>query len=152
LELAGFERAALLDVRLEIADVAARVDLQPRAAGVTGLRQRLAHRRAAHAVARVVDVGFGDLAEKRAAAEEDAEVALLVAERDDIDAGVAGRLVLAQGARGFERVDHAERTVEPAGVILAFDVRAGENLSPGRARKADHIADAIDLGIEAGLG
>ena len=57
---------------------------------------------------------------------------LLVAEHHDIDARVAARLL--DGARGFQRVDAAERAVEPARVVLAFEVRAGQRLarrSPG---------------------
>ena len=76
----------------------------------------------------------------------------LVTERDDVHAGVAGRRVVAQRARGFERIDDTERTVEPAGMVLALDMGAGQNFPPPSTAEADDIADAVDLRVEPGLG
>src|SRR5262249_11285403 len=110
-------------------------------------RQRFAHRRAAGAVTRIVDVGLGDATDERAAPEEAPEMPLLVAERDDVDAGIAGRPVLSQRACGFERINDAERTIEPAGVVLAFEMRAREDLAALGAAPPEYIADAVDLGV-----
>ena len=79
LEPAAFQRLALFDMRLEIADVAAAHRAQARAAGKADGGKRLAHGAAVVAVARGVDVGFADGADKGAAAEELAEMAFLVA-------------------------------------------------------------------------
>ena len=144
-----FERVALLDMRLEEPGVARRIDLEPRPARIAGAVERRAHRGAVVAVARLVDVRLAEHADKRAAAEERAEMALLVAECRDVDADLAG--LLGQRPRGFERIDDAECAVEPAGMILGFEMRAGEHLAAGRARAAEHIADAVDRRLEAGL-
>ena len=88
LERAAFEHLALLDMRLEISDVAPALAGRARPAGETGLAQRIAHRLAAGAVARGVDIGFGDAADIGAAAEETAEMAFLVAPGRDFDGAV----------------------------------------------------------------
>src|SRR5262249_60663080 len=113
--------------------VARRIDRNARAARVAGLRQRLAQKRAFGAVARLVDVFFAQHADKRAAAHEVAEVAFLVGERHDVDAKPGAGRLFGERARSFERVDQAERAVEPAGVVLRLDVRAREHFASGRA-------------------
>ena len=76
---------------------------------------------------------------------------LLVAEHHDVDAGIAARLL--DRARGFQRVDAAERAVEPAGMVLAFQMRAGQRLARRVAlRLAQDVADAVDGGLEPGRG
>ena len=147
----GFERGALLDMRLEVAGVTGWIDRQPWAARVAGLRQRFAHRRAAGAVARLIDVRFGEHPDERAAAHEVAEMPFLVAERRDIDAEAGAGRVLGEGPRRLQRVDDAERAVEPAGMVLRLDVGAGEHLAAGRAGKSQHVADAVDDRLEPGL-
>ena len=79
LQPAAFQRLALFDMRLEIADVAAAQSLQARAAGKSDLRQRLSHGAAAVAVTRGVDVGFAHGADIGAAAKKVAEMAFLIA-------------------------------------------------------------------------
>src|ERR1043166_5847557 len=143
------ERVALLDVRLEVTGVARRIDLQPRSARVAGVRQRVAQGRAFGAVARLVDVLFAEHADERTAAHEVAEVALFVGEGDHVDAQPGGGFVLSERARRLERVDHAERAVEPAGMVLRLDVRASEHLAASRAREADHVGNAVDHRLES---
>ena len=55
-------------------------------------------------------------------------------------------------AGGFERIDDAKRPIEPARVVLAFEMRSGQQFRSGLCAGAEHIADAVDLGGEAGLG
>ena len=79
LEAASLQPVALLDMRLEIADVTSALDGKACASGKAGALQRLAHAAIGVAVARGVDVRFRDEADKGAAAEEGAEMAFLVA-------------------------------------------------------------------------
>src|SRR5665213_2169198 len=76
---AAFERLALLDMGFQISDVTPAPGVFARAAGEPGLAQRLPHGPAARAVARRVDIGLGDRADKGAAAEKTAEMAFLIA-------------------------------------------------------------------------
>src|SRR2546423_4354509 len=77
-------------------------------------------------------------------------MSLLVAEHHDIDAGIAARFLNAAG--GLERVDAAERAIEPAGMVLRFQMRAGKDFAAARPALSQNIADAIDRRLEAGLG
>ena len=70
-------------------------------------------------------------------------MAFLVAPRGDLDSAVDAGIGV-EHARGFERIDDAERAVEPAGMVLAFEMRAGQQLRPGLGAGAEHIADAVD--------
>src|SRR6516225_2555876 len=45
----------------------------------------------------------------------------------------------------LERIDHAKRTVEPAGEVLAFKMGACQELRSGFRARAEHVADTIDL-------
>ena len=78
-EAAAFEPLALLDMRLEISDVPPGFGLRARPAGKTDIAQGVTHGSAAAAVARGVDIGFGDGADIRPAAEETSEMSFLVA-------------------------------------------------------------------------
>src|SRR4051794_372878 len=152
LEVAALERVALLDMGLDIAGVSPCLELQARPAGKRGLVERLAQGGAVVAVTRLVDLVLGEQAHERARAEEGAEMPLLVAPGRDVDAEIGGRRVLGKGARGLEAVDDAERAVEPASMVLALEMRAGEHLTPRRAAEAEDAADAVDRGVEPGLG
>ena len=55
-------------------------------------------------------------------------------------------------ARGLERIDDAERSIEPAGMVLAFEMRAREQLWAGLRAGAEHIADAVDLAVRPASG
>ena len=88
LERAAFEHLALLDMRLQIADVTPAFAGRARPAGETGFAQRVAHGFAAGAVARGVDIRFGDAADIGPAAEKTAEMAFLVAPGRDFDGAV----------------------------------------------------------------
>ena len=116
-----------------------------RPAGKADLAQRVAHGAAAVAVARGVDVSLGQGADIGPAAEETAEMAFLVAPGCDLDGAFDARVGI-DDAGGFERIDDAERPIEPAGVILAFEMRTRQQLRPGFCTGAEHIADAVDLG------
>ena len=142
---------ALLDMRLEIADVPPAFGPGARPAGKPGLAQGFPHGFAAGAVARGVDLVLGDAADIGPAAEELAEMAFLVAPCRDLD-GAADARVGIDDAGGFQRIDDAERPIEPARVILAFEMRARQQFGPGFRAGAEHIADAVDLGGESGLG
>ena len=69
LEAVAFERAALLNMSLEISDMPSGFGLRERPAGETGVAQGLPHGAAA-AVAGGVDIRFGDGLNIRPAAEE----------------------------------------------------------------------------------
>jgi hypothetical protein len=78
-------------------------------------------------------------------------MAFLVAPGGDLDR--AGRVRIGiDDARSFGRIDHTKRSIEPAGVVLAFEMRARQQLRPGFAAGAEDVADAVDVGHEAGLG
>jgi hypothetical protein len=78
-------------------------------------------------------------------------MAFLVAPGRDVDAHVAHFRVVAERPRRLEPVDDAERAIEPAGVVLAFDMRAGQQARPAGAAVADHGADAVDARVQPGL-
>ncbi len=69
-----------------------------------------------------VDFRFVDGADERSASQERAKVPFLVAKHRDIHADALQRGILANCTRSFQRVDHAKGTVQPAGVILGFDM------------------------------
>ena len=78
-------------------------------------------------------------------------MSFLVAPCRDFDGAVDVRIGI-DHARGFERIDDAERPIEPAGKILAFEMRARQQLRSGFRAGAEHIADAVDLGGEPCFG
>src|SRR4051812_27180055 len=107
---------------LEITDVPAAFGADARASCQADAFQGLAHGAIAVAVMRGVDFGFRKRADKGSAAEEGAEMAFLVAPGCDFHR--AGDVwIRVQRAGGFQRVDHAERAIEPAGMVLAFKMR-----------------------------
>jgi hypothetical protein len=55
-------------------------------------------------------------------------------------------------SRDLEPVDHAHGAVEPAALGLGVAVRADEKGLAGAARAPDHVAHAVDAGVEPGLG
>ena len=75
----------------------------------------------------------------------------LIAPRRNFDSAFGGGIGI-DDAGSFERVDDAKRSIEPARIILAFQVRAGQQFGPGFWTVAEHIANAVDRGGEAGLG
>src|SRR6185436_14443741 len=117
---------------------------------VAGGMKRLAQRRAVVLVLRSVDILFGEHAGERLRAEERAEMPLLVGKHNHVDAGIAARFL--KRARGFERVDAAERAVEPAGMVLRFQMRAGENLGAARPALSQNVADTVDRRFESRFG
>src|ERR1700722_5245063 len=138
-------------MRFEIADVATRVELEARAARIARLLQCITHRMAVCAVARIVDLGFTNIADERPTAEIAAEMALLIAKCNDVNTDTVHRRILAQRACGFEGVDYPQRAVEPARLVLTLDVRTRENYA-ARAVSPEHIGDAVDLRIESSFG
>src|ERR1043166_523687 len=92
------------------------------AAGEAGLAQRLTHGLAAVAVACRVDIGFGDAADIGPAAKEVSEMPFLVAPGRNFDRALCVRIAI-DDAGGFECIHHAERPIEPARVVLAFQMR-----------------------------
>ena len=120
-EAAAFERLALFDMGFEISDMPPAFATAAGAAGEAGLAQRVTHAVAA-AVACCVDIGFGDAADIGPAAEEVSEMPFLVAPGRNFDRAACIRIAI-DDAGGFERIDHAERSIEPARVVLAFQMR-----------------------------
>src|SRR5579872_2342594 len=149
-ETGALEGPPLFDMGLEISDVPAALHQLSRAAGKAGCLQCLAHGAAFGAVARAVDIFFGDVADIGAAAEEMAEVTFLVAPRGDFHRAIDVRITI-DHARRFKRIDHTKRTIEPAGEILALQMRAREQLRSCFAADPEHVADAVDLGVETGF-
>ena len=150
-EAAAFERLALFDMGFEISDMPPAFALRAGAAGESGFAQRIAHGLAAVAVARLVDIGFGDAADIGAAAEEVSEMPFLVAPGRNFDGAIYIRIAI-DDAGGFERIDHAERSIEPACVVLAFQMRPRQQFQPRLRAGAEDVADAVDLAREAGVG
>ena len=135
---------ALLDMRLEIAAIARGIDHGARTSGEPGLRQRIAQCRAV-AIAARIDLRLGQQPAEGTAADERAEMALLIGPRRDIDAA-------AERARDLQAVDHAQRAIQPAGMRLRLDMAAEQQMRAVAARAADDVADAVDLRLEPGLG
>src|SRR5581483_9504977 len=54
------------------------------------------------------------------------------------------------GTRSFQRVDAAERAIEPARMVLRLEVRARQCLGAARLALSQNIADAVDRGLEPG--
>src|SRR5258708_19501245 len=90
-------------------------------AGKTDIVQYGAHGPAAGAVAGGVDNRVGYIANVRPAAQEASEMSFFIAPSRDLDGTFYGRIGI-DDAGGFERIDHAERPIEPARVILAFEM------------------------------
>jgi hypothetical protein len=84
-------------------------------------------------------------------AEEMTEMSFLIAPGRDLD-GAGGARIWIDDAGSFERIDHAERPIEPARVILALEMRTGQKFRSGFRGCAEHIADAVDLGVKSCLG
>src|SRR6185295_5160252 len=117
-----FEVRTLLDMRFDKARVALASEPQARRAGEPGSAQRVAKRQAA--VVHDALLHFRRQgANERAAAEAADEARLLVLKRDGIHRERACRLVRSERAHHFERVDHAQRAVEPAAGGLSIGVR-----------------------------
>jgi len=51
----------------------------------------------------------------------------------------------------FKGIDDAKRPIEPARVILAFEVRPGQQLCSGFCAGAEHVAYAVDRSGEPGF-
>jgi hypothetical protein len=147
----GLEHRALLDVGLEIGGVALRLEPRRRflrqARGLEGLGDAAALRVGGAAHLRVVQ-GLG----KGGRAEAAQVAAFLVHPGGDVEGQVGVLRVLGQGAGRLQRVDHPQGAVEPAAARLGVRVGPHEERSPGLGRAADDVADAVDPGLESGLG
>jgi hypothetical protein len=80
----------------------------------------LAHSPAAGAVACGVDVRVGYTANIGSAAQEMAEMSFLIAPCCDFDGAFHARIGI-DHAGGFEGIDDAKRSIEPARKILTFE-------------------------------
>ena len=114
------------------------------------LTQGVAHGATAGTVTRGVDLGFGHTADIGPAAEETSKMSFLVAPRRDLD-GAFDIGIGIEHAGGFQRIDDAKRPVEPARIVLAFEMGAGQQIRSGPCAGAEQIADAVDGGGEVGL-
>ena len=151
LECAAFERLALLDMGLDISAMASAFDVDACPAGESSLAQRIAHGLAAAAVARRIDIRLRDTADIGPAAEEAAEMSFLVAPGCDFDSAAGIGIGIDDPGR-FERVDDAERPIEPAGIVLAFEMRSRQQFRSRLGTGAEHVANAVDLGRQPGFG
>jgi hypothetical protein len=151
LETAAFERLALFDMGFEISDMPPAFAPGAGAAAKAGVAQRLTHAPVVVAVARLVDIGVGDAADIGAAAKEASEMTFLVAPGRHFNRAVYIRIAV-DDSGGLERIDHAERSIEPARVVLAFQMRPRQQFRPGLGAGAEDVADAVDFAPEAGLG
>ena len=84
-----------------------------------------------------------EIGEEAAAAEERHVGALLVLERDDVDAHRMRLVRLDGAARDFERVADAERAVEPSALGDRVGVRADQDRAGGAAIGSEHVADPV---------
>src|SRR5712664_1647904 len=135
---------------LDISDMPPAISLRARPAGKTHGGQGFPHGAAAVAVACGVDVIIGYAANVRSAAKKRAEMSFLVAPCRDFDGAVYVRVGI-DHAGGFERIDDAKRPIEPARVILAFEMRPGQQFWSGFRGCAKDVADAVDRSSEACL-
>ena len=120
--------STLLDMCFEISDMPPAFGAHARTAGEAHAIKCLAHGACAVAVARGVDIGLGDGADVRPAAEETAEMSFLIAPCRDFDRAAKVGVGI-DDAGGLQRIDDAKRPIEPARIILAFEMRAGQQLS-----------------------
>src|SRR4051794_4650772 len=75
------------------------------------------------------------------------EMALLIAPCRNFNGTLYVRIGI-DDAGGLERIHNAERSIEPASKILAFEMRPGQQFWSGRFSGSQDVADAIDLGGE----
>ena len=125
---AALQRLALLDMGLQVADMPPALDADAWPAGKPDLTQGVAHGATAGTVTRGVDLGFGHAADIGSAAEETSKMSFLVAPRSDLD-GAFDIGIGIEHARRFQRIDDAKRPVEPARIVLAFEMGAGQQSS-----------------------
>ncbi len=137
----ALEHGALLDMHLDEALVAAFFEGQTRTASQPRVLQSLAQRLAAVAVREAVDLRLVQQADERSRPDEGAVVAFLVGERD--------RVHWQPGAGQRHGSGDPERAVQPACLVLALDVAARQQLRAWPRVAAQHVADAVHLGLEA---
>jgi len=138
-------------MRFQITDVPPDLAPQARPAGEARVQKRLPHGALAAAVASLVDFCLRQIADIRSATEELAKMPFLVTPGGDFDRALGGGVGI-DHARCFKGIDHAKWSIEPAGEILAFEMRAGEQFRSRFAACAQHVTNAVDFGGEAGLG
>src|SRR4029453_10572724 len=74
----------------------------------------------------------------------------LIAPCSDLDSAFYAGIGI-DHAGGFKGIDDTKRPIEPARVILAFEVRAGQQFWFGSCAGAEHVANAVDRSGEPGL-
>jgi hypothetical protein len=77
-------------------------------------------------------------------------MAFLVAPRRDLD-GAFDIGIGIEHAGGFQRIDDAKRPIEPARIVLAFEMGACQQLRSGFCASAEYVADTVDGGGEVGF-
>ena len=147
LELVGLQPVALLDVGFQIAGIRLRIDHHARPACEARLAQRIAQGNAGRAVHALVDVALRQLTARRTAAQKEAEVPLLVAPGADIDAVIRKSRIGLDRPRRLQRIDDAQRPIEPPGIVLALQMRPRKDLAPLRPREPKHVPNAVDDGL-----
>jgi hypothetical protein len=147
--LAGrFHAWPLLDMGFEVAQLPFAIE---------PMRRRLAGNRPQRGRERCAILRFGcrdfrlrDIGKIRTAAEKGQEGALLVLERDDIDAGRDRLAFFDRAARDLEGVADTERAVEPAALRDGVGMRTHQDRLFGMGGAPEHITDPVHRGIETG--
>jgi hypothetical protein len=122
-----------------------------RQAGKPRIAQGFGHALTAGAITRGVDIRFRHATGIGSGAEKVTEMTFLVAPCCDLDGAICARIRV-DDTRGFECIDDTKRAIEPAGVTLAFEMRAGQQLRSGSLAGSDDVADAIDRAGQPRLG
>ena len=143
------EVGALLDVRFEVRDVPFGIEALGHDTLETGRVECIAQGLA----------GFVGRAERmrrrvvheRETSEAAVEPAFLVKPGCDVDCAILRRRRLGQRPGDLQPVDHAHRAVEPAPGRLGVGVGADDDRLAGVAGSADHVAGAVDAGIQSRL-
>ena len=144
------EPRSLLDVRLGVADVAARLAPLDRYPFEPRLAEHFAER-SALVVREIADRPRVELAAEDLAPEAGGEGAFLVNPRGDVHREVLRLVALGESARHLEAVDDPHRPVQPTSPGLGVRVGADEQGRPGVAGATEDGADPVDAGVEPRL-
>src|SRR5215475_8201925 len=142
-EVPRLQPRALLDMRFEERERAARIEPQNRLGGDRLNRERVTEPATVERLRIGKWLGLCDLANERSRAEERHESSLLVLERDDIDASGGRAQCLDARGSNFECIGDAERAIEPSTLRHRIGVRADENRRRVAGRATEHSAEPV---------
>ena len=145
----GFEARPLLDMGFEVTENSLRIAANERAL-VAQDSQGFGERHTVFGFRRS-DLRVSDVLAERTAAQAGQERALLVLERDDVDADPRSAARLDRGASDLKAVDDTQRTVEPAALRDRVSMRTDEDRAIGVGIATVYVPDRIHLRRKAGL-